>query len=302
MKLTKISDFATLARERDPVCVAVVAAHEVTTLDAIVHAARDGLITARLYGDARKIASLLPPDAPDFAVIDAEDNADALERAVEDVQRGVCGALMKGDIDTATFLRAVVRPENGLRGDSGSRLSVVGFYDPSAYHKLVAVTDFGMNEAPDADAKQEIIINTVKLLRNLGISRPKVAVLSDTERVSARVPASVDAAELKRRWLNGAIPDCILEGPIPFDLAVSRAAADTKGYISEVAGDADLLVVPDIAAGNILVKALTIWGGCGTAGTVLGARVPVIMTSRSADPLDKYHSIALAAVAGGAHG
>jgi len=202
---------------------------------------------------------------------------------------------MKGDISTAEFMGAIVKRENDLR--TRLRMSAIGFYDPKPYHKLIAVTDFGMNIAPTADVKAEIIRGAVALLRKFGIERPKVAVLSDTEKVDVNVKASVDASLLREKWERGEIPDCVLEGPLPFDVAVSRTAGDVKRKDSEVSGDADLLVVPDIVAGNILVKAMTIWGGMHTAGTILGAKIPVVMTSRSATADDKYYSICLAAAA-----
>jgi len=294
--ITAISDFVTLAKSHPgsgSAKLAIIAPHDASTVDAACAAIRAGICTVKMYGDARLADPLIPNDMKSaIEVVHAPDIMDALSLAVCDIKSGECTALMKGSIETAPFLHAVIMPENDLRGSG--RLSAIGFYDPKQYHKLIAVTDFGMNLTPDADAKAEIIGNAVGLLKQLGVDKPKVAVLADTERENKRVPASRDAAELKRRWETGGIPDCILEGPIAFDLAVDRAAAEGKKMSSPVAGDADILVVPDIAAGNILVKAMTLWGGMHTAGTILGAKIPVIMTSRSAPSDDKFYSIALA--------
>ncbi|MDR3310727.1 MAG: phosphate butyryltransferase [Oscillospiraceae bacterium] len=294
MTFRTLDDIVAAARTKKPPTLAVVAAQEENTLAAVVRARKLGFADARLYGcegEIREILSRL--GAEDFYIAGAQSGRGALAAAVADVKSGRANALMKGAIDTQSFLGAVVARENGLRG--AGRLSVCAFFNPAAYHKLIAVTDFGMNESPDAAAKTEIIANAVSLLRFSGIELPKVAVLADTERVNPRVRASLDAAELKKLWENGVIRDCILEGPVSFDLATDKTAADIKGWSSPVAGDADLLVVPDIVAGNALVKALTQWGGCGTAGTVLGAKIPVVMTSRSAPADDKLYSIALAA-------
>jgi phosphotransacetylase len=214
---------------------------------------------------------------------------------VEHIRAGRADAIMKGNIETSDFLHAILKRENGLRG--GGLLSAIGLYEMTGYHKIFAVTDFAMNTTPDLAAKRAIIENAAALLRKLGIETPKIAVLSEAEHINAKIPASVDAAELKRLNESGEIANCVVEGPISIDLAMSREAAAIKSYSSPVAGDADLLVVPDVVAGNLLVKSLTMFGGAVTAGTILGAKIPVIMTSRSAAEDDKYYSIALAAVA-----
>jgi phosphotransacetylase len=193
-------------------------------------------------------------------------------------------------------MKAIVAKENGLV-PQGRKLSLIGFYETPKYHKLFAVSDMGLNTYPDLAGKRLIIENAVQLLHALGIENPKVAVLSSVEKVNPKMPDAVDGAQLKLMNARGEITGCTVEGPISFDLATSREAAAIKGYDSPVAGDADLLIVPDIAAGNILVKCLTGFCGALTAGAVLGARVPVILTSRSAEAADKYYSIALAACA-----
>ena len=279
--------------------VAAVMAHEESTLTALLRARRAGIADSILIGDAKKINDALTSIGAEnefLAVIEADDQLSALLTAVRCVQSGRANALMKGALPTDMFLRTVVARENGFRR-ADAKLSAVGLYNPASYHKLIAVTDFGMNISPDADAKRAIINNAVALLRRLGTHTPKVAVLSDTERLQPKMTASVHAYELKKLWEAGEIKDCVLEGPIAFDLATSRAAAEIKRYRSPVAGDADILVVPDIVSGNILVKAMTGFASMNTAGTIVGADLPVILTSRSATADDKFYSVALAVAA-----
>ena len=194
----------------------------------------------------------------------------------------------RDEIVKANCIVAVAGMEGALGTVSYTHLDVYK-------RQLLAVTDQGLNTYPDLEGKKALIQNAVKLLHSIGIEEPKVAVLAAVEKVNPKMPESVDGAELKKMNENGEITGCIVEGPISFDLAVKQGAAAIKGYESPVAGDADLLVVPDIACGNILVKCMTDYAGALTAGTILGAKVPVIVTSRSAEATDKYYSIALAA-------
>ncbi|MDR0862235.1 MAG: phosphate butyryltransferase Ptb [Oscillospiraceae bacterium] len=299
MKIKTFNDLAVAAKAMPrKTVIAVVQAQDEHTLDALVKAKREGLVDALLIGDAEKIGALLGRLGGldlNFTVVPAATQEDALALAVAAIHDGRAGALMKGKIDSADFLKAVVSRDNGIRGEG--KLSVIGFYETAAYHKLFAVTDFAMNTTPDVDGKRAILGNAVALLCKLGVANPKVAVLSESEKLNPKIPASADAAALKQLWQDGEITDCVVEGPISFDLATSAEAAEIKGYTSPVAGDADLLLVPDIVSGNILVKSLTGIAGAQTAGTLLGARIPVIMTSRSAEAADKFYSIALAAVA-----
>ena len=302
MKITCFNDLVTEAKTKKSV-IAVVGAHERHTLEAVLHAKREGISDAILTGDATAIRAIISEsgdDASAFEIIDTPQKDDALNAAMDAIKSGRADSLMKGGIETGDFLRTVLSRDNGLRGDG--LLSVIGLYETKRYHKLFAVTDFAMNIAPTLEEKKSIIENAAGLLQGLGISMPKIAVLSETERLNPKIPASVDAAELKRMWKAGWLSDCIVEGPIAFDLATDKEAADTKSFASPVAGDADLLVVPDIVAGNIFVKALTTLAGAITAGIVLGAKIPVILSSRSAAVDDKYYSIALAAASAHAYG
>ena len=280
--------------------VAVVEAHDNHTLEAVIEARKDGIIEGMLIGNEEKICEILTANGAnpaDYQIIGTNALEESLQVAVENINAGKATAIMKGKLETGQFMKAIVKKENGLL--AGGLLSLVGLYEHANYHKLLAVTDQGLNTYPDLNGKKNLIINAVGLLKKLGIEEPKVAVLAAVEKVNPKMPESVDGAELKKMNQEGEIAGCIVEGPISFDLAVKQGAAAIKGYESPVAGDADILVVPDIAAGNILVKCMTDYAGAMTAGTILGAKVPVIVTSRRAEASDKYYSIALAAYAAG---
>ena len=300
MKINCFEDFAAEAkRMTHKTVIAVVEAHDAHTLESVVQAARDGIMDPILIGDADKINTLLTQlnaDPSAFHIAASSCAEESLQTAVAFINAGTATAIMKGKLESGEFMKAIVAKGNGLI-PAGRKLSLIGFYETPKYHKIFAVSDMGLNTYPDLSGKKLIIENAVQLLQALGVENPKVAVLSSVEKVNPKMPDAVDGDALKRMNLSGALGGCIVEGPISFDLATSREAAVIKGYDSPVAGDADLLIVPDIAAGNILVKCLTGFGGAQTAGTVLGAIVPVILTSRSAETADKYYSIALAACA-----
>ena len=297
MKITCFDDIVTEAKQKEEkTIIAVVQAHDRNTLEALVKAKKDGLSDAILFGNGKLIEDILSQlgaSITDFQIIDCDSDEISLSKAIEAIHSGSANGLMKGIIDTSKFMKAVVNKENKLL--SGKLLSVMGFYQVPSYHKMFAVTDFGMNTYPTLDEKKCIIENAVKVFHAIGNDNPKVAVMAAVEHVNPNMPECVDADALKKMNQDGQINGCIVEGPISFDLAMDKNAAKIKGYKSAVAGDADLIVVPDITSGNILVKALTILAGSPTAGLTLGARVPVIMTSRSAEAMDKYYTIALAA-------
>ncbi|MCL2391706.1 MAG: bifunctional enoyl-CoA hydratase/phosphate acetyltransferase [Oscillospiraceae bacterium] len=300
MNITCFADLAKSAKamKSKPV-VAVVEAQDEHTVQSIVTAANDGVIQPILIGDSMKIRALIEKFGAfpmDFEIIASNDSKSSMKLAVDLIHSGDAAALMKGSINTSEFMKAVIDERNELM--AGGRLSLAGLFETSAYHKLFAISDMAINTYPDFESKRAIVENAVGMLNTLGIDRPKVAILSSIEAVNPKIHDTVDADALKKMNELGKIKNCVIEGPISFDLATSSEAAKIKGYISPIAGDADLLIVPDLVAGNILAKCLTGMAGAQTAGTVLGAVVPVILTSRSAAPSDKYHSIALAAVLG----
>ena len=296
MRITCFKDLEVQAQKAtEKTVIAVVEAHDEHTLESVVDAYSNSIMIPLLIGDTEKIKVMLQEfgaDAGQYEIIASRSAEESLKHAVDLINAGKATAIMKGKIESGDFLKAIVRKENNLL--TGGKLSVAGFFSPVQYHKIIAVSDMGLNTYPDLEGKKVIIENAVKMLNLLGFSMPKVAVLSAVERLNTKMPEAVDADALKRMNLDGELNNCIVEGPISFDLATSMESARIKKYESPVAGDADLLIVPDIVSGNILAKCLTGLAGAKTAGTVLGAKIPVILTSRSAEAADKYYSIALA--------
>ena len=300
MNITCFNDLAAYAAgfSQKPV-VAVVEAHDDSTVESVLEAASANMISPAFIGNRSRIKAIISKLGcfpGDFNIISSGGSKESIAAAVGLIKDGRACALMKGALDTGQLMRAVLSRENGLM--LGARLSVAGFFETSSYHKLFALSDMAINVAPDFECKRTITENAVGMLNALGNACPKVAVLSSVEKINPKLPDTVDADALKRLCEAGKIKNCIIEGPISFDLATDSDAALVKGYKSPVAGDADLLIVPDLISGNILAKCLTGMAGAKTAGTVLGAKVPIILTSRSAAASDKYFSIALAACLG----
>jgi phosphate butyryltransferase len=219
---------------------------------------------------------------------------EAAKIAVQRVRGRELDMLLKGNIDTALLLKQVVSKEYGLL--TGRLITHVGFLDVPAYHKLLVVTDGGMVTYPDLEQKRAILENAVFAMRAMGVEKPKVACLAAVEKVHDKMPETLDAAELKAMNDRGEIVDCVVEGPISFDLAFSREAAAVKRYDSPVAGDADIMLVPDFVAGNLVAKAMIHAGHGLFAGVLIGASAPVIVTSRSSTSEEKINSIACSAL------
>lgn len=278
--------------------VAVVAAQDEHTLQAVFKARRDNIVKPILIGDRLKIKEVLSnlqEVMEEDCIIHADSDTEAAAKAVELVNEGKVDFIMKGKIQTADLLRAVVNKEKGLR--TGSVMSHIVIHEIPTYHKLLAVTDGGMMMYPDVKEKKQIIENAVNTFVAMGYERPKVAVLAAVETVNPKMPETVDADLLKRMNLNGEIKNCIVEGPISYDLTMSQESAEIKGYKSEVTGDADILIVPNITAGNILGKSLIYSAGAKMAGFIVGAKVPIVLTSRGSTAEEKYLSLVLSASA-----
>ena len=256
-------------------------------LEGALDADRLGLIEAILIGPQARIHSLASEcklDLTGVSIIDVPHSHAAADKAVELARAGEVDALMKGSLHSDELLGAVVHPQTGLRTDR--RVSHVFVLDVPRYPKPLLITDAAINVAPDFDAKVDIVQNAIDLAHALGIDRPKVAILSAVETVTPKLRSSMDAAALSKMADRGQITGGLVDGPLAFDNAVSLAAAKTKGIKSEVAGDADILVVPDLESGNMLAKQLEYLGGAQAAGIVMGARVPIVLTSRA----DSTHS------------
>jgi phosphate acetyltransferase len=266
----------------DPVPTAVAHPCEESALAGALEAGAKGLIVPILVGPAAKIQEVANRARLTLGrtrVVDAPHSHASAAKAVELVRQGEAELLMKGSLHTDELLSAVVARETGLR--TGRRISHVFIMDVPTYHKVLVVTDAAINIAPTLEDKVDICQNAIDLAIALGVSRPKVAILAAVETVTSKMPSTLDAAALCKMADRGQITGAVLDGPLAFDNAISKDAAATKGIRSEVAGDPDILLVPDLEAGNILAKQLTFLARADSAGLVLGARVPIILTSRA---------------------
>ncbi|NYB72906.1 bifunctional enoyl-CoA hydratase/phosphate acetyltransferase [Sedimentibacter hydroxybenzoicus DSM 7310] len=276
--------------------VAVAAAHDEHTLEAVFKAVNDNLVEPVLIGDKEKIVKMLDNLSVNFdenKIIHTSDDTEAAEKTVELINEGKADFIMKGKLQTADLLKAVVNKEKGLR--TGSVMSHVAILEIPAYHKLIAVTDGGMMMYPNLDEKKQIIENVVNVFLAMGYESPKVAVLAAVETVNPKMPEAVDADNLKKMNQNGEIKNCIVEGPISVDLTFNKESAKIKGYESPVTGEADILIAPNITTGNIMSKALLEFANGTMAGMIVGAKVPIVLTSRGATTEEKYLSLVLSA-------
>jgi phosphotransacetylase len=281
-----------------PIPTAVAHPCEATSLSGPIEAAEKGLIVPILVGPADKIAATARSsgiDLQNFQVIDAPHSAAAATKAVELIRRGEAELLMKGSLHTDELMAAVVARETGLR--TGRRISHVFVMDVPTYHKVLIVTDGAINIAPALEDKVDICQNAIDLAISLGVEKPKVAILAAVETVNSKMPATIDAAALCKMAERGQITWGVLDGPLAFDNAISKEAAKTKGIHSDVAGDPDILLAPDLEAGNILAKQLSFLAKADSAGLVLGARVPIILTSRADSVRSRIASCAVAMLA-----
>ncbi len=276
--------------------VVVIAAQDKHTLEAVFKARANHIVDPILVGDVKKIRALLielSETLPDESIINAISDVEAAEKGVAIIRDGKADFIMKGKIQTADLLAAVVDKMKGLRTDKIMSHFVLN--EIPDYNKLIVITDGGMVMYPDLEQKRQILENAIMVMHSFGYENPKVAILAAVETVNSRMPETIDADALKIMNLNGTINGCIIEGPISYDLAMSKESAVAKGYVSEVAGDADILMVPNITAGNILGKALTFSAGAKMAGFIVGAKVPIVLTSRGATTEEKYLSLVISA-------
>jgi phosphotransacetylase len=282
----------------DPVPTAVAHPCEASALEGAIEAGQKRLITPILVGPASKIAEVAKAAGvklDGIRIVDVPHSHAAAAKAVELVRQGEAELLMKGSLHTDELLGAVVARETGLR--TGRRLSHVFIMDVPTYHKVLIVTDAAINIAPTLEDKVDICQNAIDLVIQLGNLKPKVAILAAVETVTSKMPATIDAAALCKMAERGQITGAILDGPLAFDNAISKEAAKTKGIESDVAGDPDILLTPDLESGNILAKQLTFLANADSAGIVLGARVPIILTSRADSVRSRSASCAVAVLA-----
>ena len=282
----------------EPVPTAVVHPCEVTALFAAVEAANLGLIVPILVGPREKIRSTAlraEIDLRNFQIVDVPHSHASAAKAVELLREAQAELLMKGSLHTDELMAAVVARDGGLR--TARRVSHVFVMDVPTYHKVLIVTDGAINIAPTLEDKIDICQNAIDLAIALGLEKPKVAILAAVETVTSKMPATIDAAALCKMSERGQIRGALLDGPLAFDNAISKEAAETKGIHSDVAGDPDILLAPDLEAGNILAKQLSFLANADSAGLVLGARVPIILTSRADSVRSRIASCAVAMLA-----
>ena len=285
-------------RSLEPVTTAVAHPCERTALAGAIEAAEKGLIVPILVGPAAKIREIATASGIPLGqtrIVDAPHSHSAAAKAVELIRQGEAELLMKGSLHTDELLGAVVARETGLR--TGRRISHVFIMDVPTYHKVLIVTDAAINIAPTLEDKVDICQNAIDLAVSLGLTQPKIAILAAVETVNSKMQATLDAAALCKMAERGQITGGLLDGPLAFDNAISKEAARIKGIASAVAGDPDILLVPDLESGNMLAKQLSFLANADSAGLVLGARVPIILTSRADSVRSRIASCAVAMLA-----
>ena len=296
MLLKNLESFVQIAKEKPIKKLVVAAAEDDTVLAAVANAYKLGIVEPILIGNTDKIKSIadeLEINLGNIRIIDEKNPVISAKKAVQLIRENEAQILMKGLVGSADCLRAVLDKETGLR--KGDLLSHIGFFEVPAYHKLIAVTDAAQNIAPTLDEKVSIIKNSIDLFHRLGIPNPKVAIAGAVEMINPKMEATIHAGLLSMMNRRGQIKGCIIDGPLAFDNIVSKEACEHKGIITEVGGDTDLILTPDIEAGNILYKCMTYFAGATVAAIILGATSPIVLTSRADSDRSKMMSIALAA-------
>jgi len=297
LQLLNLNPDALVGDQVKPV-IAVAAAGESHVLQSVSRAAELGIANFVLFGDVAKMQQIAVNenlDLTQFELVDVKDPDAAAAQAVKAVADGQANVLMKGLVETSPLLRAVLHKDQGIRG--AHRISHLAIFamPASLYPKPLFLTDAAVNIAPDQNLRVDIIENAVAAMQDLGVAEPKVALVCGKEKVDANMPITAEYAELTERNEQGWLAGAHVYGPLALDGAISPAAASTKGIEHHVAGDADLIVCPDMAAGNMFYKALTIFGNLNVGSVLLGAKAPIIISSRSDSAENKLLSIALGA-------
>lgn len=299
MMITKMSQLVDLAKAKKKRKIAVAAAGDYDVLEALKNAEKYNIVEPILVGIQSKIESISKEIGYDISkhdIIDVEDRYEASLHATQLIRDGQADLLMKGLVSTGILLKAVVNKEHGLR--TGSIISHVAIFETPNYHKLLGITDAAMNVGPSFEDKIGIINNAVKVFHLLGEPNPKVAVCGAVETVNQRMESTMHAATLSMMNKRDQIRGCIIDGPLALDNAISKKAAQVKNIHSDVAGDVDIVVAPDINGANFLYKSLIFLGGANAAAVIMGAKVPIVLTSRADSEKIKFSSIALAAAIG----
>ena len=296
--IKKLDQMLDVLKGSEKVVLSVAAAHDEEVLLAIKSATEMNIITPILVGQEdkiRKISDEINFDLNGIKIIDKDTIEECAEVAVKLVSSKEADFVMKGLLDTSVILKAVLNKEWGLRTDS--LLSHVMIYEVGFYHKLLVTTDGGMNIAPDYEQKVKILKNAIKATEPLGLETIKVCALAAKEKVNPKMQATVDAKELEDACKNGEFGEnVIVEGPLAFDLAVSKEACEVKGFKTEVGGDVDIILMPTIEVGNGIGKAFTYAAGAKSAGIIMGAKAPIVLVSRADTHESKLYSIAYGAI------
>jgi phosphate butyryltransferase len=290
-----LNDLIQIANSQSKKKIVVAAAADLHVLEALKEAISLGIPEPILVGDKtqiKRISKSINLDLKNIEIIDEPDSIKASMKSVTIIRKGKAAILMKGLVATGTLLKAVLDKEKGLQ--KGGLLSHVAFFETPYYHKILCLTDAAMNIKPNIDEKVAIVKNAVEACRKLGIEKPKVAILAAVETVNPKMEATLDAALLTQMNKRNQIKNCEIDGPLALDNIISKEAAEHKGIQSKVAGDADIILAPDINVGNVFYKSLNFMGGAVSAAVIMGARVPIILTSRSDSEKSKLMSIVLA--------
>jgi len=298
MVLKSLSDLRNIVAGGPVRKLVLAAAQDEHSLGAVIRAWKDNLIEPILIGDKEGIQNICASHNYDIAglrIVHEPNMEMAVEMSVKMVSNKQADVLMKGKVGTSTLLKCVLNREWGLR--TGNLLSHIALFEVETYPKVIAVTDVAMNIAPNLQDKISIINNSVSCLIKIGYRLPKVAILGAVEMVNENMEATLHAALLSKMYQRDQIRNCIIDGPLAFDNAVSLESAKLKGIRSEVAGDTDILLMPDIEVGNVLYKSLVFFAKAKVASVILGASVPIVLTSRSDSEQAKYDSILLSAAA-----
>ena len=294
--LSKLEELIALAKRKKTKKLAVAAAENKEVLEAVKEACDNDIISPILIGDQKQIEDIarrINWDIRRIKIIPHRAPIESAWHAVDLIRSDDANILMKGQVSTAPLLKAVLDKEHGLR--KGGTLSHFALIESPHYHKLFGVTDAAMNIAPEFQEKVDMVNNAVEIFHELGNSEPKVAIIGPLEVVNPRIEATAHAAMLSKMNERGQIKRCIIDGPFAIDNAVSKHAAGQKGINSAVAGDADILMTPELNSGNVLYKTLMFLGGCTSAAVIMGAKCPIVLTSRADTERSKLMSIALAA-------
>jgi len=297
--ITKLSEVVEMAKAKKKRRIAVAAAGDPDVLHALKNAESEGIVEPVLVGEKPRILEICKKiglDCGKYEIIDIPDRFEASLMASQLIREGRAEILMKGMVSTGQLLKAVLNKEHGLR--KGGVLSHVAVFESPYYHKLLGITDAAMNVAPTFEEKISIINNAVEVFHLLGEPNPKVAVVGAVETVNQRMESTMHAATLSMMNKRQQIKGCVIDGPLALDNAVSKKAAEVKGIDSEVAGNVDIVVAPDINGANFLYKSLNFLGGASTSAVIMGAKVPIVLTSRADSEKSKFLSISLAAAIG----